>query len=118
MLTELGKILRKIRIDNQHLLKDMADILKVSPAYLSAVENGKRKAPTDWVEKIIGSYKLKDDDAENLRCAYENSQQEIKLSLQMFSAQQKEAAVSFAKVLEGLSDEELKEIMKIVKKHQ
>ena len=42
MLTEFGKALRRIRLDNDELLKDMADKLKVSSAYLSAVENGKK----------------------------------------------------------------------------
>ena len=47
MLTEFGKALRKIRIDRQQLLKDMANKLGVSSAYLSAVENGKRRMPQD-----------------------------------------------------------------------
>ncbi len=34
MLSELGKFLRKFRIDNGLLLKDMADTLSISPAYL------------------------------------------------------------------------------------
>ena len=43
MLTELGKILRKIRIDRQELLRDMAGTLGVSVAYLSAVEEKPRQ---------------------------------------------------------------------------
>lgn len=58
MLTEFGKILRKIRIDNQELLKDMAKKLGVSSAYLSAVETGKRKVPSDWVPKVAALYTL------------------------------------------------------------
>ena len=42
MLTALGRFLRKIRIDRNELLKDMADKLEVSASFLSAVENGKR----------------------------------------------------------------------------
>lgn len=115
MLTQLGKVLRKIRIDHQELLKDMAEALNVSSAYLSAVENGKRKAPTEWVERIISRYSLTSTEAEELKTAYEESQQEIKISLQMFSESQKNTAISFAKALEGLSDEDLEKIMRIVK---
>ena len=43
MLTSLGKFLRKIRIDNDEYLKDMADKLGVTVSFLSAVENGKKK---------------------------------------------------------------------------
>ena len=53
MLTEFGKFLRKIRIDRQELLRDMAGTLGVSVAYLSAVENGKRNVPVSWINKII-----------------------------------------------------------------
>ena len=38
MLTSFGKTLRKLRIDNEELLKDMALKLGVTLAYLSAVE--------------------------------------------------------------------------------
>ena len=41
-VTKLGIALRKIRLDRQEFLKDMADRLKVSSAFLSAVET----APT------------------------------------------------------------------------
>ncbi|KHF28295.1 Helix-turn-helix domain protein [Anoxybacillus sp. BCO1] len=51
MLTEFGRFCRKLRIDNGELLKHMADKLGVTSSYLSAVENGKRNVPQDWVEK-------------------------------------------------------------------
>ena len=43
MLTALGKFLRKLRIDNGEILKDMADKLGVTASFLSAVENGKKQ---------------------------------------------------------------------------
>lgn len=116
MLTELGKILRKIRIDRQELLRDMASILGVSVAYLSAVENGKRNAPATWVEKIVQEYHLNPDEAKQLRTAFDESQDELRISLQRVSSQQRNTAISFAKALEGLSDEQLEKIMKVVQK--
>ena len=47
MLTSIGRFLRKLRIDHGEILKDMADALGVSYAFLSAVENGKKKCPKD-----------------------------------------------------------------------
>lgn len=116
MLTEFGKILRKIRIDRQELLRDMANTLGVSAAYLSAVENGKRNAPTAWVEKIVQAYQLNQEEAKLLRAAFDESQDELKISLQQISSMQRNTAISFAKALEGLSDEELERIMKVVQK--
>ena len=52
MLTSLGKFLRKLRIDIGETLRDMADKLSVSSAFLSAVENGKKKMPESWFAKI------------------------------------------------------------------
>ena len=42
MLTEFGKFVRKLRIDNGTVLGEMAKSIAVSSAYLSAVENGKK----------------------------------------------------------------------------
>ena len=41
-VTNLGKKLRKIRIDNDEISSDMARKLEISVSYLSAIENGKR----------------------------------------------------------------------------
>ena len=42
MITEYGKFLRKLRIDQGQILKTMAEKLGVSAPFLSAVENGKQ----------------------------------------------------------------------------
>lgn len=49
MLTSVGRFLRTLRIDHGEILKDMADVLGVSSAFLSAVENGKKKMPEGWI---------------------------------------------------------------------
>lgn len=58
MLTDFGKICRKLRIDNDELLLDMANYLGVSAAFLSKVENGKAKPPVEWKEKIASHYHI------------------------------------------------------------
>ena len=49
MVTSFGKALRKLRIDRGMVLKNMADMLGVSSAYLSAIELGKRAIPDSLV---------------------------------------------------------------------
>ncbi len=44
-VTEFGKFSRKLRIENDELLRDMANKLGVTASYLSAVEIGKRNIP-------------------------------------------------------------------------
>lgn len=116
MLTEFGKALRKIRIEREELLKDMATALGVSLAYLSAVETGKRRIPDDWVEKISVHYHLLPNEREDLLQAAENSAQEVKISLQDASNAKRGAVLTFARALDHLSDEELKRIMQSMRK--
>ena len=54
-VTKLGIALRKIRLDRQELLKDMADRLKVSSAFLSAVETGKKRPPANFIDRICSA---------------------------------------------------------------
>lgn len=114
MLTDFGKMLRKLRIDRQELLKDMAKALNVSSAYLSAVETGKRKAPDSWVDIIVSRYQLNAASEAELRSANERSAQEVKISLSNISEAQRDTVLSFAKALNGLDDEKLARIMSIV----
>lgn len=58
MLTDFGKTCRKLRIDNDELLLDMAIYLGVSAAFLSKVENGKAKPPIEWKDKIVSRYHI------------------------------------------------------------
>lgn len=116
MLTEFGKALRKIRIDKQQLLKDMANALGVSSAYLSAVETGKRRIPKNWVDEISSIYGLGREDRAELQSAADDSVMDVTISLQNASAQRRDAVLSFARALDGLSDEELKRIMSSMKK--
>lgn len=115
MLTEFGKVLRKIRIDRQQLLRDMADKLGVSSAYLSAVETGKRRIPQDWVSKIASIYSLSCEEQADLQSAADNSVFDVTISLVNASEQKRNAVLSFARALDGLNDEDLKRIMASMK---
>lgn len=116
MLTAFGRFLRKLRIDRQELLKDMSAKLNVSSAYLSAVETGKRKIPASWVSIISNLYHLSKDEQADLQDAYELSAQEVRINLVNASDYKREAAISFAKALDGLDDKALKKIMDTMKK--
>ena len=61
MLTPLGKFLRKLRLDNDQLLRDMAERLDMPSSTLSAIETGRRKPPQGFAEKIGRAYALADE---------------------------------------------------------
>ena len=58
MLTPVGKYLRKMRIDLDESMDDMALRLGVSKTYLSFIENGTREISQDFANKIMSEYSL------------------------------------------------------------
>lgn len=57
-ITEFGKAVRKARIDaNNVSLSSMATALQTTPSFLSALEMGRKKIPTEWVSKIEGFFR-------------------------------------------------------------
>jgi transcriptional regulator with XRE-family HTH domain len=66
-MTPFGEKLRELRSHRGIALKKMAHEIGVSPAYLSALEHGKRSRPTWYlVQRIIGYFNIIWDDAEEL----------------------------------------------------
>ncbi|MGB5949578.1 MAG: helix-turn-helix domain-containing protein [Parvibaculum sp.] len=66
-MTPFGRKLRDLRAARGILLKDMAAALRVTPAYLSALEHGRRGRPS-WrlVQAIIGYFNVIWDEAEEI----------------------------------------------------
>jgi len=116
MLTEFGKTLRKLRIDNGEVLKNMAEKLGCTASYLSAVETGKRSIPNDWIEKIIALYNLSIDAAEDFREVTMKELRTIKIDLDDFLGVKKETAVLFAREFSDVDDATAEQIRKLLKK--
>jgi hypothetical protein len=93
----------------------MADVLEVSSAFLSAVENGKKKMPDDWVDKLAVEYHLDDDQKEGLRNAAMESQKTISLDISGASPVAKQLAVSFARNFNDMDENTTKKLMNILK---
>lgn len=79
-MTPLGAKLREMRAERGVTLKEMAHAIGVSPAYLSALEHGKRGAPT-WflVQRIIVFFNIIWDDSEELCRLAQSSDPRIKI---------------------------------------
>jgi|GEM_PF-5076678 len=61
---------------------DMARWLKVSLPFVSAVENGKKKIPNNWYQKIVDHYHLDNETSKELKRSIEEAQSMLKLNLQ------------------------------------
>jgi transcriptional regulator with XRE-family HTH domain len=114
MLTSIGRVLRKIRIDHGEILKNMADRLGVTASYLSAVENGKRPIPEAWAEVILAEYHLDERQKEELHNAVVESIKSINLDMSSANHIQKDVAFAFARKVVDLPDEKLQEIRRIL----
>jgi len=67
MTTPFGEAVRKLRARKGVSQKQMATALNVSPAYLSALEHGKRGLPTfDLLQRIAGYFNIIWDETEEL----------------------------------------------------
>lgn len=115
MATEFGKELRKLRIDEDETLADMAEKLGISMSYLSAIEIGTRSVPSGLIEKLSAQYKLNKEAVETLNKALEQSISSIDISLQSTLPLQRDLAIMLARKLPDLSDSECEKMLSILK---
>lgn len=116
MLTSVGRLLRKLRIDNGEILKTMADRLGVSSAFLSAVENGKKKMPESWYTKLETLYSFSDEEKSALQQAVAESSDTVELLIKNTSSTNRNLAISFARQFDSIDDETSKKIIAILNK--
>lgn len=114
MLTDFGKLCRKIRIDHDQILADMADELNVSAAFLSAVENGKKNPPAEWLNIIRKAYQLEDQEYTKLQQAYVNSFNQVKINLESMNNNDRKTVMAFARRFEQLGKADKEKISKIL----
>ncbi len=114
MITELGKEIRKLRIDKGENLASMSKKLGISISYLSAIENGTREIPTDFVNKLCEIYNLSNKQKERFINAEINSINKISISLNSSIAPQRQLAFTLSRKLNELSADECKDIIKFL----
>ena len=112
MTTAIGKELRKLRIDREERLLDMARNLSKSPAFVSAVETGRKSPPVRFEELVIEHYGLQQDAADALRQAADQSRESF--TLRPASASARDTAGLLARRMNDLSDDQLKKIRNIL----
>lgn len=114
MITEFGKALRKLRIEHGEVVRDMARRMGVSPSFISAVENGKKNVPNDWIETIADLYHLSADQTNELREMAQQSVTSVRIDLLGTNGSQRKAALIFARDFGKLSDNEADQIISLL----
>ncbi|WP_312605617.1 helix-turn-helix domain-containing protein [Kosakonia cowanii] len=115
MVTNFGKYLRKLRIDRGMVLKDMAEMIGVSSAYLSAIELGKRAIPDDLISDVVKGFGLSKKEGEKLSKYAQLSQPSIKVDMSDANDQNKELMLVFARKFKDLSPDQLDKLNKMLK---
>lgn len=110
-LSSFGVFCRKLRLENRELLYDMAERLEVSSAFLSKVENGKGKPPSEWRNKLISMYELKKREIEELDAALYEANNMNSISMKGFSNEEKNLMWSFARKLDTLDKEKIRRLL-------
>ena len=114
--TKFGEFMRILRVKHHEVMGDVAKLLGVSTPFLSAVENGKKNVPAEWVAIIVDHYALTDEEQAELRDVIENSKTQIKLNLSTSSAYQREAALQFARSFGDIDEDTAKRILELLER--
>ncbi|MBB3544031.1 MULTISPECIES: helix-turn-helix transcriptional regulator [unclassified Rhizobium] len=97
-MTPFGEAIRKLRERKGVSQKQMAAALNVSPAYLSALEHGKRGLPSfDLLQRIAGYFNIIWDEAEELFLLARSSDPRVVVDTSGLSAEH----TAFANLLAG-----------------
>ena len=115
-MTPFGQRLRQLRAARNMTLKDLAKALHVTPAYLSALENGKRGKPSKGlVHQVSAALGIIWDDAEELARLAALSDPRPRVDTSGLSAKATEVANRLAADIARLSDAELDQLMEVLK---
>lgn len=120
MATEIAKFLRKLRIDNDQSLGDMADKINLSAAYLSAIENGKRTAPEEMKENLFRVYDLSEEKKLEFARLVAESRKKVEIGLkdiqQDILPEYVDTAVMFAHDLSQMNRKQLADVKEFLQK--
>lgn len=116
-MNPFGKEARKLRIDHDLLLKDVADRLEVSPAFLSAVEAGRKAIPPGFVNRVAEAMGLNSEERMRLQVAADRSAREQKITFgSQTSTVARETASMLARNFDSLTEEDFKKIRAVLER--
>ena len=113
--TRYGEFMRILRIKNHEVMGNMAEVLGASLPFISAVENGKKNVPKEWIDKIIQHYNLNNSEQEELMASIEESKTQTKIDMTNKGKIQRMAAVQFARSFDDMDEETAQKIIDLLK---
>lgn len=114
-MTPFGAHLRQLRAERGMTQKQLAHLIGVSPAYLSALEHGHRGKPSfDLIQRIAGRLHIIWDDAERLHELAEQSEPRVLVDTAGLSADATRVANLMARHIGQLDQETLEAIAHMI----
>ena len=115
-MTPFGERVRELRRQRGATLSEMAKALALSPAYLSALEHGKRGRPTaGLVHQVCGYFGLYWDAAEELERLARQSHPRVVVDTSGMPAAKTELANLLAERVRALPDATVAEVLALLK---
>jgi HTH-type transcriptional regulator, competence development regulator len=114
-LNNFGKEMRRLRLDHDELLKDMAAKLNVTPAFLSSLETGRKPVPGDFVTRVAREYRLPVAVRERLQSLADATRTSFEIKLDASSsARYREAAAVLARKFPRLNAADVDALMDLM----
>jgi transcriptional regulator with XRE-family HTH domain len=114
-MTPFGEAVRRLRAERGVTQRQMAEALGVSPAYLSALEHGKRSEPSwEFIQRVIGYFNIIWDEAEELQLLAGLSRPKVTIDTAGLTPKATEIANRLAAVMARLEPQTLDDIGKLI----
>mgnify|MGYP004485707885 CR=1 FL=1 len=113
-VTEVGRFLRKLRIDANEVLYNMAQKLGCTSAFISSLELGKRPVPQEFQQKIIKLYSLTPEQQEAFQHAVDQCTRSVTISLEELNNSSKDLALVFARRLKTMEEKEAEKMLEFL----
>ncbi len=116
MLTQFGITMRALRGKREMSASELADKIGISRAYLSAIENGKRKIPSGIDKLVTRALDLSEEENNALRMAMFISSSEV--TLDMAKLNEKERHIIWRVLCGNMTYEQTETILKILEEKE
>ncbi len=106
MTTQFGKELKKLRNDGGMTLMDMAKVLNVSAAFLSAIETGRKRIPDGMLDLLTQKFSEVRSARDKFEALINQARREVRFPLTDASVEDAELATAMARRFSSMTAEE------------
>jgi len=114
MTSSFGIVMRKIRSVSGESLRACATRLEITPAFLSAMEVGRKAIPNTYPDKIRKVYNLSEEDYIELYNAMVETNQHVDIEIAKMNEAQKEVSIIFARRIENADQNLIEKLKKVL----